>query len=117
MDGNAIVVPSCLLYAIRGSPRLEVERDGVSGGEGLDGADPCGPPVVLNGVTVASYLGRSLPDAHIHSVTRVLEPGVGTDLVISSHRGDEDAGGSSEGVGGGGRPRGVPVVVSVLRPA
>ena len=74
MDGNAIVVPSCLLYAIRGSPRLEVERDGVSGGEGLDGADSCGPPVVLYGVTIAGYLSGSFPDAHVHGVPGVLEP-------------------------------------------
>ena len=74
MDGNAIVVPSCLLYAIRGSPRLEVERDGVSGGEGLDGADSCGSPVHLNGVTIASYPSGSTPDTHVHRVARVLEP-------------------------------------------
>ena len=57
VDGNAVVVPSCLLDAVRGSTRLKVERDLVSSGEGLDGANPRGPPVVLDGVTIASYLG------------------------------------------------------------
>ena len=62
------------LDAVRRSPRLEVERDGVGGGEGLDGADSCGSPVHLNGVTVTSYPGGSTPDAHVHRVARVLEP-------------------------------------------
>ena len=77
MDGDAVVVPACLLDAVRGPPRLEVERDGVRGGESLNGADPCGPPVVLDGVTIASYPGSCLLDAHVHRVTGVLEPEVG----------------------------------------
>ena len=49
---------------------------------------------------------------------RVIEsPGVGTDLVVPSHRGDEDPGGSCEGVRGGDCTSGVPVEVSVLGPA
>ena len=82
----------------------------------MDGADSCRPPVVLDGVTVARYLGGSLPDAHVHRVPGVLEPGVGADLVISSHGWDEDPGGSCEGVGGRDGTRGVSVVVSVLGP-
>ena len=76
MDGDAVVVPSRFLDTVRGPPRLEVERDLVRGGEGLDGADSCCPPVVLDGVTVARYPGCSTPDAHVHRVTRVLEPEV-----------------------------------------
>ena len=74
MDGHAVVVPSRLLNTVRGPPRLEVERDLVRRGEGLDGADSSGPPVVLYGVTIAGYLSGSFPDAHVHGVPGVLEP-------------------------------------------
>ena len=74
VDGDAVVVPSRLLDTVRGSPRLEVEGDRVCSREGLDGADSSRSPVVLDGVTVARYLGGALPDAHIHRVPGVLEP-------------------------------------------
>ena len=55
VDGDAVVVPSRLLDTVRGSPRLEVEGNCVRSGEGLDGADSCSSPVVLDGVTIARY--------------------------------------------------------------
>ena len=76
VDGDAVVVPSRLLDTVRGSPRLEVEGDRVCSREGLDGADSSRSPVVLDGVTVARYLGGALPDAHVHRVPGVLEPEV-----------------------------------------
>ena len=64
----------CYLDAVRGSPRLEVEGNCVRSGECLDGADSRSSPVVLDGVTIARYLGGALPDAHVHRVPGVLEP-------------------------------------------
>ena len=63
------------LYTVRGAARLQVEGDGVRGGEQLVGADPCAPPVCLDGVTIASYPVGAAPDAHVHCVSRVPEPG------------------------------------------
>ena len=102
----------------------------------MDGADSCRPPVVLDGVTVARYPGCSTPDAHVHRVTRVLEPeveniksgprlhldrtelpGVGTDLVPPSHRRGKDPSGGGEGRGGSVGGGGAPVEVNVLVPA
>ena len=45
VDGHAVVGPAGLLDAVAPPAGLEVEGDGVGGGEGLDGADPGAPPV------------------------------------------------------------------------
>ena len=74
VNRDAVVVEWSVLNAVIGPARLQVEGDGVCGGECLDGADAGGPPVVFYRVTIASHLCARLPDAHVHGVASIAEP-------------------------------------------